>query len=425
MIFPVYSAAMRLATPLLEHILQRRLARGKEDPARIGERRGVASLPRPEGRLFWIHGASVGECQAALALIDRLLAHDPALNILLTSGTRTSAELMSSRLPDRARHQYVPLDNPTWIAAFLDHWRPDAGIFVESDLWPNLIIAAQECGIPLILANARMSPTSFARWQRLSFLTGRLFRNFALVLASNEAQRLGFADLTDAPVRFVGNLKRAAAPLPAEESKLAELRKAIGERPVFLAASTHEGEDRAVAEAHRIAAAEKPDLLTILAPRHPNRGAAIADALGSEGFKARRRSDGLLPDSETAIYIADTLGEMGTFFTLADVVFVAGSLVPVGGHNPLEPAHFAKPVLFGQLMAKNADIASDMIDAGGALEVADATDLGRRVRDLLRDAALRQRIGAAAKTFAESEALIAERMAELISEAVARSGERR
>ncbi|UUX48238.1 3-deoxy-D-manno-octulosonic acid transferase [Nisaea acidiphila] len=425
MIFHLYSGAMRLAAPILEGLLRKRLARGKEDPERVGERRGEASLARPAGRLFWVHGASVGECQAALALIERLLAKDPDLSILLTSGTLTSARLMQDRLPKRAMHQFVPLDQPAWIARFLDHWAPDAAIFVESDLWPNLVLSAAKRDIPLVLANARMSESSLERWRRLSAFTGRLFSEFALVLASNPEQKAGFESLTRSPVLWVGNLKRAAAPLAADPDKRAALRTAIGTRPVFLAASTHPGEEKAAAEAHRLAAAECQDLLTIIAPRHPTRGVEISDALTAAGFKCVRRSDGALPGTETEIYVADTLGEMGTLFDLSDAVFVAGSLVPVGGHNPLEPAHFGKPVLFGQLMAKNADIASDMIAAHAAREIADATDLGRRIRDLLRDDSARAELGANAKTFALGQGAIADEMAERIFAAVAERGARR
>ncbi|WP_193185923.1 3-deoxy-D-manno-octulosonic acid transferase [Nisaea sediminum] len=425
MIFQIYNGAMRLASPVLDLLLRRRLARGKEDPARISERRGEASLARPEGPLFWVHGASVGECQTALALIERLLDRDPALNVLLTSGTLTSARLMADRLPSRAMHQFVPLDHPAWISAFLDHWRPDAAIFVESDLWPNLVLAAGQRKIPLILANARMSQGSFERWRRLSLFTRRLFADFSLILASNPAQKAGFESLTRAPVQYVGNLKRAAAPLTADPASLAELRDAAAGRPVILAASTHAGEEDAAAEAHRIAAAVRPDLLTIIAPRHPNRGAEIAASLETQGLRCARRSQNALPSPETEIYVADTLGEMGTLFELADAVFVGGSLIPVGGHNPLEPAHFAKPVLFGQLMAKNADIATDMIGARAALEIADAKDLGRRLRDLLQNDAQRAELGANAKAFAEGQGAIADEMAGRICAAVDAHGERR
>lgn len=422
MIFSLYNGAMRLAAPLLNQLLNRRIARGKEDPARIGERRGEASLPRSAGRLFWVHGASVGECQAALALIARLLERDPELNVLLTSGTLTSARLMKDRLPPRAVHQFVPLDHPAWVARFLDHWDPDAAIFVESDLWPNLVLAAAQRRIPLVLANARMSARSLERWRRLSPFTGRLFEAFSLVLASNPEQKTGFESLTDAPVLFVGNLKRAAAPLPEDPAKLAALREAAKTRPVFLAASTHEGEENAAAEAHRIAAEACPDLLTVIAPRHPNRGAEISAGLTGLGFRCRRRAEGALPTSETEIYVADTLGEMGTLYALSDAVFVAGSLVPVGGHNPLEPAHFGKAVLFGQLMPKNADLAADMIEANAAREIADATDLGRRVRNLLSEETERLEIGANALAFAVGQGAIAEEMADRIFAAVGGAG---
>lgn len=424
MIFQLYNAAMRLASPLLDRVLERRLARGKEDPERIQERRGKATRPRPPGRIFWVHGASVGECQAALTLIENLLARDPALHVLLTSGTRTSAELMAGRLPERAVHQFVPVDQPTWIARFLDHWEPSAAIFVESDLWPNLVLAARDRHIPLILANARMSKSSFTRWRRLKFLTGRLFEDFALILASSEAQKQSFETLTRMPVDYIGNLKRAASPLSVDQVKLTELKKAAGARPVFLAASTHEGEETEILTAHRHATEHIPGLLTVIVPRHPNRGTAIETLTINAGLVVARRSEGGLPDTATEVYIADTMGEMGTFFALADTVFVAGSLVPVGGHNPLEPAHFSKPVLFGPLMPKNADIAAEMIAAGIAEEVVDGIALGDRIVALTDDSPARAAMTGAALTFARGQKRIAEEMAERVMDAVDRHGNR-
>lgn len=424
MIFALYKAAMQLGTPFIEALLQKRLARGKEDPERISERRGVATIERPAGQLFWVHGASVGECQAALALINRLLARDPGLHVLLTSGTRTSAELMADRLPERALHQFVPIDHPQWIARFLDHWAPSAAVFVESDLWPNLVLAARARNIPLVLANARMSESSFAKWRRFGFLTGRLFQDFSLILASNDQQKAGFKSLTDAPVLSIGNLKRAAAPLIVDAAALDALKQATGTRPVFLAASTHDGEDHAILDAHRTAAETIPNLLTIIVPRHPNRGPDIAAMAAAKGLQAVRRGNDALPDKTTDIYVADTLGEMGCFFTLANTVFVAGSLIPVGGHNPLEPAHFGKPVLFGPLMAKNADIAADMIAAGAAEQV-DATKLGDRIAALTGDSPERVTMAAAALTFAQGQGRIADDMAERILTATSRTGEPR
>ena len=243
MIFRLYNIVMRLARPLLDWHLWRRAARGKEEPERLGERRGEATRLRPPGQIFWLHGASVGECRTALALVDCLLRRDPGMQILLTSGTRTSANLMAECLPERAIHQYVPLDQPLWTARFLDYWTPAAAIFVESELWPNLVLEAQARNIPLILANARMSKSSFARWRRLRCMTRRMFKGFALILASNDAQKQGFESLTSTPVACIGNLKRAAGPLPVDEVKLLALKNTIGSRSVFLAASTHDGEE--------------------------------------------------------------------------------------------------------------------------------------------------------------------------------------
>ena len=422
MILRLYNIAMRLARPLLDLHLRRRVAYGKEDPERLRERRGEATRVRPPGQIFWVHGASVGECQTALALINCLLSRDPGMQILLTSGTRTSANLMAGCLPERAIHQYVPLDQPLWIARFLDHWAPSAAIFVESDLWPNLVLEAQARDIPLILANARMSKNSFAHWRRLRYMTRRIFKSFALILASNEAQKQGFEGLTSSstPVVCIGNLKRAAAPLPVDKVKLLALKNTIGTRPVFLAASTHDGEEAAIFAAHRHVTNRIPGLLTVIAPRHPNRGPVIERMAADAGLIAARRSTRALPDALTDIYIADTMGEMGSLFTLADTVFIAGSFVPVGGHNPLEPAHFGKPVMFGPLMVKNADIAADMIAAGVAEEVADGVALGERIVALMQDGERRNAITGAALAFVRGQSKIAEDMAGRIIAAVNR-----
>lgn len=424
MILALYNLAMTLAGPLVERTIANRLDEGKEDPHRVAERRGIPSRTRPEGRLVWLHAASVGESQAALSLIDRLLARDAALSVLVTSGTVTSAALLAERLPERAFHQFVPMDRPTWVARFLDHWRPDLALFVESEIWPNLLLGAAARGIPLALVNGRISERSFRRWRVARPLVGRLFDAFDLILPSNAEQAGRFAALTARPVECLGNLKRAAAALPVDDAALARLSDATAGRPVFLAASTHAGEEDAAIDAHLASRKTHPGLLTMIAPRHPARGAEVEDLAFRAGLATLRRSHGAEPGPDTEIYVADTLGEMGTLFKLADIVFVAGSLVPVGGHNPLEPAHFGKPVLFGPLMAKNADIAEDMLAAGAAMQVEDARGLAKAVEELLGVTTLRKRLGAAALRFVAEQTGIADRMADRLLALMAAKRER-
>jgi len=403
MLTPLYLIASNLAPPAARIALRRRIARGKEDPARVAERRGRASLPRPEGRLIWIHAASVGESQAALPLIDALLATDPALHVLMTTGTRTSAALMAERLPPRAIHQYVPVDCAPWVRRFLHHWKPDLAIWIESELWPALVAAANRRKIPMLLINARMTERSFRRWQRLPGIIRPLLHAFSEVLAQTDTDADRFRKLGAIVVETMGNLKSAADPLPADQSKLLSLRAAIGPRPAWLAASTHPGEEEQVAEAHRRLIARRPDLLLILVPRHPERGRAIADMLGAAGFATAERSKGhsILP--QTQIYIADTLGELGLFYRLADLVFMGGSLVPHGGQNLLEPARLDSAILFGPHMENFRVIAQGMIRAGGARHVKDAAALTAALDELLDDPVARARMAKAARETAAAE----------------------
>jgi len=278
MTLALYRGLTSAAEPLIRYYLERRRAQGKEDTERLHERFGEASRPRPEGTLAWIHGASVGEAMSALTLIDRMLAERPSLHVLMTTGTVTSARLLASRLPPRAFHQYVPVDHAGWIQRFLGHWRPDLALWLESELWPNMIRGVADAGIPLVLLNGRMSEASYLRWKRVPFLIRPLLSQFALCLGQDDLQTRHLAALGAPQVRSVGNLKFAAAPLPADPDALARLRAAIGERPSWLASSTHAGEEALAGRAHRALAARHPGLLTVIAPRHPDRGAAADPA---------------------------------------------------------------------------------------------------------------------------------------------------
>ncbi len=330
----IWRCAASLAAPLLPLYLRRRAARGKEIAARLPERRG-AHAARPPGPLLWLHAASVGETLSVLPVLEALAARAPRLTVLLTTGTVTGAALLDQRLPaglrGRVLHRFVPLDVPRWVARFLDGWRPDAGAIVESELWPNLIAAARARRIPLALVNGRFSARSARRWRHAAGLGREVMEGFALVLAQSSADAGRFAALGARAVRAPGNLKDAAAPLPAAPEALAALRAAIGGRPVLLGASTHPGEEAILLAAHRLLAEEFPGLLTLLAPRHPERGPALAALAAEHALPAARRAAGELPGPQTAVYVADTLGELGLFYRLASVGLVGGSLVPHGG----------------------------------------------------------------------------------------------
>jgi 3-deoxy-D-manno-octulosonic-acid transferase len=383
----LYRGATRLAGPLVDRYLAARLAQGKEDAARLDERRGVASRPRPRGFLVWLHGASVGEAISALPLVERLTEYGV---VLLTTGTVTSARLVAERLPAGALHQYVPADRPDWVASFLDHWRPDLALWLESELWPNLVMATHARGTPMVLVNARMSARSAARWRWLPWAIRPLLRAFDLCLAQGEESAERFRVLGARAVRAPGNLKFAAPPLPADETALAMFKAAIGGRPCWLAASTHPGEEAVAGAVHQALAARHAGLLTIIAPRHPVRGPEIAATLPG---RVRRRAAGEAPDGD--IYVADTLGELGLFYRLAPVVLIGGSLVPHGGQNLLEPARLGAAVLHGPHMTNFPEALALLGDA--LTPVADVAALTTAVDALLADPAQRARLGATAR----------------------------
>ncbi|MGO9485121.1 MAG: glycosyltransferase N-terminal domain-containing protein [Rhodomicrobium sp.] len=343
----VYRGATSAARPAAMAILRRRAARGKEVPARLPERLGIASAPRPEGPLFWFHAASVGETNAVLPLMHELKRRCPALNILLTTVTVTSSKIAAERLPAGAIHQFMPLDSPSFCRRFIEHWHPDLALFTESEIWPNLIVEASDKNIPLALLNGRMSPRSKKRWAWLPSLSKPVFSRFDLVLTQNWhfAQRLRQLGVRKAIV--AGNLKYDAPPPPVNVHAVEELRRHLEDRPIFLAASTHPGEDEAVGRAAAILQGTMPSLLTVIVPRHPERGEAIASLLKAKHFSVARRSAGEPVCANTQIYLADTLGELGLFYKLAPLSFIGGSLIKHGGQNPIEAVKLGSGILSG------------------------------------------------------------------------------
>jgi 3-deoxy-D-manno-octulosonic-acid transferase len=391
-----YRAGTSLLRPAVPLLLNMRGGHGKEDPTRRGERLGFAGRPRPRGQIVWVHAASVGETNAVLPMIERILAANPLLHVLLTTGTITSADIAARRLPERAFHQYVPLDVPQYVARFLDHWKPAIGIFTESDIWPNLILASAERHIPLVLVNARMSPRSMNRWRRFAKFGRPLFSRFAAILAQNDniaraIKRLGAPNIITA-----GNIKIDAPPPPVDPVAEAALKAAIGTRPVFLASSTHPGEDTVIAAAHALMKNDVPGLLTIIVPRHPERGGGLAASLGGLGLKTQLRSRSADPAPETEIYIADTIGELGTFYAISPVALIGGSLVEHGGQNPIEAARLGAAVLTGPYTHNFRDAYASLFREGGAVEVRSSDDIARAVTTLLTDsqAVDRMRVGA-------------------------------
>jgi 3-deoxy-D-manno-octulosonic-acid transferase len=382
-----YRAATAALGPFAGLWLGARARRGKEDAARLGERFGRYAQPRPAGSLVWLHAASVGESGVAMALVEALGARDASLSFLVSTGTRTSAELVERRRLPRATHVYVPLDRGDAVRRFLEHWRPDLGVFVESELWPNLILAAQARRIPLALVNARMSPKSLTRWTRWPTAARRLLGAFRLVSAADARTAAALSALRGADVAAPGNLKLAAPAPRADAEARAALAREIGERPLWLAASTHPDEDQIALAAHERLRADEPGALLIIAPRHPERGEAISTLAGG----APRRSRFEAIDGEP-VYVADTLGELGLFYDLAPVALVAGSLLPhLKGHNPIEPAKLDAAIVTGPYVESFADLFEALFAAGGASKVEGAEALAEAVSRLWRDEAARTR----------------------------------
>lgn len=368
--YRLFSTAMTPLTPLF---LARRQRLGKEHGLRLGERRGVSAKGRPHGPLVWLHGASVGELISVLPLIERIHARE--VNLLVTSGTVTSGGLAEQRLPRDVIHQFVPIDVPYFVRRFLDHWEPDLALFVESELWPNIMIETSRRAVPMILINGRLSANSFRRWQHAPATIGDLLRRLDLCLARTPADAERLSELGARHVVTTGDLKLDGPAPPADRDKLAALQRAVAGRPLIAAASTHEGEEAAMVDAHLKLRANFPNLLTVIAPRHPERGESVAELARAAGLAARLRSRGELPDATTEIYIADTVGELGLIYRLAPIVFIGGSLIKHGGQNPIEPAKLGATILHGPHVANFAEIYAALDEAHGAELIVDATKL--------------------------------------------------
>ncbi len=385
----------RLLEPLAPRLLDARVKQGKEDPVRVDERLGRATVPRPGGELVWLHGVSVGETLSLLPVVERLHRQRPDLTVLVTSGTLTSATLLAQRLPVGVIHQFSPVDTPGAVAGFLDHWKPSLAVFVESELWPNLILEARKRGVKLVLASARITEKTVAGWRRFPGAAREILSAFDRVMPQDEAS----ADrLRSLGARIDGhvNLKLSGEAPPHDAAAFTRLSAAIGDRPVVVAASTHDGEEIALVRALDKLADR---LCLILVPRHPARSPEIATALTRDGYRFALRSQGREPDRDTDLYLADTLGEMGLFLRLADVVVMGGSFSaalekpPVGGHNPLEPARLGKPAVTGPDMSNWAAVTDALVEAGGLAVVEAPWDLPAIIVPLLADDAAAKAMG--------------------------------
>lgn len=375
----LYLLVSRRLAPLIRGTLAKRRAAGKEHPSRFAERMGEPGMPRPSGELVWFHAASVGEAASLLELLRRLQMARPELTCLVTTVTVTSEQFLAERLPPGCVHQFAPADVLPWVERFLDHWRPDLAVWTESELWPATLAATSARGIPMLLINARISNRSYRRWRLLRGLARALLRRFDQILAQDDLAAEHLAALGADPdrLRVTGSLKEGAAPLPHDEAERVRLARALAGRPVWLAASTHAGEEEAVITAHLAARRGLPMLALILAPRHPVRGDEVAALLRARGLAVAQRSKGEEIGADTDVYLADTLGEMGLWYRIASVSFIGGSLAEVGGHNPFEPALLGSAILFGPHVRNFADAYARLTAADAAIEVSDAEALGR------------------------------------------------
>jgi 3-deoxy-D-manno-octulosonic-acid transferase len=399
MTLSAYRIVTAAGTALAPRLLERRLVRGKENPDRIAERRGEPGAPRPSGPLVWVHGASVGEFVAVLPLVERIRARGFA--VLMTTGTVTSAAMAEKRLPPGAFHQFIPLDVPAFVARFLDHWRPDLALFVESDLWPNTILTASERDIPMILVNGRLSETSYSRWRHFPRTIETLLRRFDLCLVRSPDDAVRFRTLGAPRLSITGNLKFDVPALPVDARKLATLTDATKGRIVVVAASTHPGEEDVIVDVHRRLKITFPDLLTIIAPRHPHRGPAIADIATTTHLRSMLRSCGASPGAEADIYVFDTLGELGLIYRLAPIVFMGGSLVRHGGQNPIEAIKLGAAILHGPHVSNFGEIYEELDRTGAAQLVADVDELTAWIDAWIKDNTERERIAAQAKRYVD------------------------
>lgn len=351
--------------------MRHRLRQGKEDAARLAERMGVASRARPAGTLVWLHAASVGEAQSALILIDALGRKLPGASVLVTTGTLTSAALMARRLPSFAFHQFAPVDNPEWVELFLNHWKPDFALWMESELWPNTLMALKKRAVPVVLVNARLSDKSFRQWRYVQGLARTVLGCFTMILAQTEQDAGHYRMLGADNVVVTDNIKYSAAPLPFSADALAALRVSLQERPCWVYASTHAGEESLACRVHKSLKEKIPDLLTIIVPRHPERREDVANVCFENGVKFRLRShNNDLPVMGDDVYIADTLGELGLFYTLCPVAMIGRSFSDDGGggHNPVEAAQLGCAVLTGPHNQFQRQIYDDMQAVSAVVE---------------------------------------------------------
>ncbi len=407
MFIKIYNALITILYPLvIRSYVNKRKQNGKEDVNRFNERVGRPKMPRPEGKLFWLHGASVGESVSMLPLINKILETYPDAHVMVTTGTVTSADVMQKRLPERAFHQFIPIDNPIFTTRFVKYWHPDVALWFESELWPAVLSSIKRKNIPLILINGRISNKTFKRWQQFDFICKELLNCFTFCLGQSDedAYRLRVLGAKDAIC--LGNLKYAGLPLPIDEKSKKDLTKQFGKRPLWLASSTHDDEEVRIAKVHKRLKEKFPDLLTIIAPRHPNRGEDIVKEINKIGLNAALRSKQEKVTPETDIYVANTIGEMGLWYDLSKIVFIGGSLIPHGGQNFIEPSRVRDAVIVGPHMHNFTDAMNRAKRADAVMQVSDTEELYELVSQLLDNDSLLEAKASLAYNWAASESKV-------------------
>ncbi|ERS81892.1 lipid IV(A) 3-deoxy-D-manno-octulosonic acid transferase [Halomonas sp. PBN3] len=394
-----YSGLLHLAAPLAWRRLRREHGLTDPRPLRLGR---IPETP-PETPMLWLHCASVGEVQAARPLIEALLERYPGHSLTVTTMTATGAErvraLAEGRDDGRLVHRFLPLDFPRAAARFVERLRPELALFFETELWPNLLHACQRRGVPVAVVNGRLSPRALRGYRRLRPLLREALACVDWLAAKSEEDAARFATLGMPSRRtsVVGSLKFDIALDDVTQGVSERLRTWLGRRPVWVAGSTHEGEEARLLTAHRRLRERLPEALLVLVPRHPQRFDAVAMLCEQAGMPAARRSRGEWPEAATAVYLGDTMGELAALYGAADLAFVGGSLVPVGGHNLLEPAALGVPVLTGPALANFADVAEALRGADALVEVADEAALAEALAGLFADPAERRRLGEAGR----------------------------
>lgn len=405
MFIEIYNTLIRVLYPIaIKRYIKKRQENGKEDLKRFNERMGKPALKRPNGKLIWFHGASVGESISMLPLINKLLELHPEAHVMVTTGTTTSADIMAKRLPERAFHQYIPIDNPVFAARFIKHWQPSLVLWFESDFWPGMLSAIKKRGIPLLLINGRISNKSFKRWQQFDFISKELLNCFTFCLGQSEEDAYRLRMLGAKETACLGNLKYAGLPIPIDSEKLSILKRQIGSRPVWLVSSTHHDEEAKIARFIPEIQLAIPDLLTIIAPRHPQRGQEVCSAVKEiSGLNCSLRSADEPITKKNDVYIADTIGEMGLWYSLCPLVFIGGSLIPHGGQNFIEPSRMRDAVIVGPHMHNFTDAMNRAKKADAIIQVNDVLELKDMVISLLKHPELLEAKRSLAYNWASSE----------------------